>query len=533
MLTRLVIKNFAVFENQEIEFTQGMNVLSGESGAGKTVLIKAIQAVLGENVDENLIRKGFDQAYIEAAFNAPIPKIIEDFVDPGEEIVFSRIIKRGKPSRSMISGQSCSAKVLKQAGQELVSLTGQHAARKLISTNYQRQLLDDFAKLNNETSKMRSYYKQLREKEGDLDKLNQANNRDQQQVNFWRQEIDFFEKISPQPNEIESLENEIKILSSSEEIQSAAALACSMLLDDNGITDNMAQVNKLLKIDAGQEFEQLEVDLSLATDNLREIAYRIQHLSESIVSDPQRLIEAEDRLKQLNDLCIRHQNNSIVSIEETIMNYQNQLNQITNNSQLTSQLETEISELKQQYQNQAELISGKRKLAAKKMKAHSEKELRDLGLEAEIKINLIEKPADEHGLEKIEFLLKANQGLDFTSLNKGASGGELSRVNLALLLSKQDSYNCYLFDEVDSGIGGQTAHAVANKLKQLSEQGAQLLVITHLVQIASVADSNYLIDKQEGSTVIDHLDSQQLNKELARLIGAQEKDADQVAELIS
>lgn len=539
MLRRLRIENLAVFEELEVEFGAGLNVISGESGAGKTMLVRALELVLGANADPSLIGPAGDEAYVEAAFDDPVPEALRDLVAEGEELTLARRLRKEGPSRSLAGGRSCSAAQLKDAAGELLSLTGQHAARRLVSPAYQLALLDSSGGLEQQAVEVAELFRAWKEAEKAEEELREALLDGQRRLDLLRHEVELYDRLEPREGEVEELEAEQRRLQAADQLREALAGAEAFLIDDGGASDRLDRALAGLSnvADADKRVSDLAAEIESLTEQVREAGRNARELCGEMVGDQERLGEVEERLNSLMDLRRRFRGASISEIAERIEKSRAELGEIEGGDERLSELRDAREAAESSYREAAAKLRKKRRTASAKLSKSVAGNLGDLGLaEAELIVELEEVEPRSSGIDRAQFLLRANKGLEPAPLDSGASGGELSRLNLALLLAAHNQGRSYLFDEVDSGIGGHTAHSVAEKLAALASS-SQLLVITHLAQIAVRGDRNFLISKSstaDGTTAtLTPLDDQkQRDAEIARLVGASEDSGQLAADLL-
>jgi len=539
MLRRLTIKNLALFKDIEVEFGPGLNVISGESGAGKTMLLKAIEIVLGGPVDTALIGPYGEEAYIEAAFDDTIPASLTDLIDPDQELTLARRLRRQGTTRALAGGRSCSAAQLAEAGHELLSMTGQHAAQLLVSTSYQRQLLDDSGNLEDQARQLNKLFKSWQELVAEMEAFREKLLDSRRKMEILRADIEAYDQVEPAPDELEQLEQLQRRLSASDQIREALQRTYGLLNEDGGAADRLGQaVGEMTSVvDRDIGLDKLGAELEELEERIREAGRQVRESLDSVAADPAQITEVEERLIALKDLQRRFRGMSFEDIRSRVATARDELTQIENGDDQLRLLEEKSKAAEETYLTAAKALSKERKKASKKLIAATEKQLGDLGMgEAELVIEMASQQPRANGVDKIRFLLKANHSLPPAPLDKGASGGELSRVNLALLLAAYQSGRSYIFDEVDSGIGGRTAHAVADRLGKLAEN-SQLIVITHLAQIAIRADSSFLISKDtRGEKVVATLqrlaDDKERTAEIARLVGAEESDAEEATRML-
>lgn len=536
MLLRLRIENLLLFAETEVVFQEGLNVISGETGAGKSVFLKALGLVLGDKASKDLIRPGAEEAYIEAFFDQRIPLFLEI---TEEDPVLARRLNKSS-SRAFVSGRSCAAEVLAEGGAELIFLTGQHAAQKLSSPTYQRYLLDTFAQVD--THELQASYRLWQQREEDLQDLRKKLLALEERGEFLEHEKSLIEELGLEEGEEESLAEERGKLLHADKLAEKSQFIRQFLLDPG---EDSLLVDLARAVSSAEEMKEHDPDAAELLDLLSDASLSLEAagdlargMEESYAGDPGRLEEIETRLLAISDLRRRYKNMTLAEINAHLEEIASELSLWQSGEEELLRLEEEKEEAKREYFALAKEVSRKRKKAAEGLKKQVEGELADLALaDASFAVSLLPTDPGAQGLEKVEMLLSSNKGLEATPLGKGASGGELSRVNLALLLAlpRQEGI-VYVFDEVDAGIGGQTAHDLANKLLDLSKKN-QVIVVTHLAQIAALADNHLAIEKQSSGdstkATIAVLNSEERREEIARLLGLQKEDAGQATELLA
>jgi len=537
LLTNLAIHNFAIIRDLEICFRAGFNVLSGETGAGKSILVGALNLVLGARASSEMIRTGAGEAGVEAVMLLPPGNPCRQYMDQwgiesGPELVVRRSISRSGRNRVFINDQAASVQQLQQLSPLLISISGQHEHQRLLDPEAHLGLLDSFALLDSACSEVRDIHSAWQEKRDELAQMKRARQRKAAETDFLRFQIGELEAAKIQPDEDTELEQERKVLKNASALTSASQSAINALYSDKGsILERLSDIYKVLQtifdIDASQK--GLDEYLQQARINLDELAHALRQYVERIVFDPQRLTVVEDRLALLGRLGKKYgrsANEMIARLEE--------MRGIAGRSEESSlreeELEKEVEILRLAYLEKARALSIKRKEAAVRLATEVTGSLAGLDMShARFGTQFHNRDEDSPlfsptGLDQIEFLLSANPGEDLKPLAKVASGGELSRLLLALktLASRKEEAETLVFDEVDAGIGGRTAELVGVQLKKLSERH-QVVCITHLPQIACYGKWHYLVTKQSGgnetSTTIRMLTETERSEELARMLG--------------
>ena len=543
MLTRLLIENLTVFERVEAELDgMGLVCITGETGAGKTMLLQAMRLIAGAKSESSLIGPAGNEAYVEATFSGLVPKALTELATDGEELILARRLRKEGPARALCNGRGASASQLAEAAGELISLTGQHAARQLVSPAFQLELLDSAGGLGSEVEAIALAYSSHRQAAAELQNLRESMRDRERRFEMLRHEQELYGGLDPQPGESDLLHSERDRLRHAESLAETAVTLHEGLAVAEG---SVIECLDVLEADARRAAEHDKQFLGLADalldqrERLADVATAARDLRSGYEADPERLLEVEERLAAFAELRRRFGGAELEEIAAQMEDSAAELATLEDADAELARLASIAEEAEAAYEKAAGTLSKKRRKAATELRRAVETHLAELALpEAELEIAIAPAKPSARGSDNVEFLLRANRGLEATPLGKGASGGELSRVNLALALvaSEGSSHSCYLFDEVDAGIGGQTAHAVASKLAALAET-AQVIVITHLAQIAVQAQSHYVVEKQSAGertvTELRRLTSDgERQAELARLAGADGASGEEVERLV-
>jgi DNA repair protein RecN (Recombination protein N) len=545
MLSQLIISDFAIISHLEIEFRTGLNILSGETGAGKSIIINAVNLILGGRASSDLIRSGASEARVEALFYQPKNDLLSRFMSENSipfdgEIIIKRTISREGRNRITVNNSITNLQTLSTIGMMIISISGQHEHQILLRPENHLFLLDDLGNLNEKRTRLTELFvsyenhkKKIRQLESEIKAL-----RDKQELSsFQIKEIDSAEI---RENEDKELDEERKRLRNSEQIREVMTGSYYRIYEkEDSILSEISFCLKDLRTGSGYDsrLSDLAVSLESIKAELEDISFRLGDLKESVHMDPERLEKVEERLQLLSGLKKKYGH------ELTDMfSYRDRLAQQIND---TDQLENELKEIKKQLEQitgsllkEAESLSKERKKTASEMEKAVELELNLLemaGTRFQVKFidNLIPGVYDKssllnmigpEGYDRIEFMISTNVGEDMKPLSKIASGGELSRIMLAMktILARKTSVETIVFDEVDAGIAGATAEKVGEKINELS-QYHQIICITHLPQIASKGKNHFLVKKgiKEGrtQTLISELNNDERIYEIARLMG--------------
>lgn len=537
MLRSLSVENFALIHQLKMDFAEGFNILTGETGAGKSILIDAVQAVLGSRTSSDCIRTGTDAAYIEAVFeiNSQLDGVFSSWGwEPEEDgvlIMSRRITKQGK-SQCTVNGRAATLSMLRQIGEALLDIHGQHEHQSLLRTEQHGDLLDLFggSVLLQAKETVLQYHQVWKNLTRELQECIGNERERAQRLDLVRFQHNEIAEAKLKTNEDLSLQEEWKVLANSEKLKSAAESAYEYLYMGwkgqasviDGLENVVVRLREITKVD-----KQMEGALSVTESvlyQLQDVSREVADYKESIEADPQRLQTIHARLDLIEKLKKKYG----VTVAEVI-EYQScliaELDQLINNEQRAEVLQQEINIAYERLAGALERLSTLRKTAAVHLVTELRKELTDLGMkQAVFDISIELEDISANGQDRIEFMFSANPGEVPKPLAKIISGGEMSRVMLALktVLSNVDRIETVIFDEIDTGIGGGAAQSVAEKMAQIA-CNKQVLCITHLPQIACMADKHFFICKKvEGDrtyTEVNALDIQEQKAEIARMLG--------------
>ncbi|PCF39235.1 DNA repair protein RecN [Staphylococcus delphini] len=535
MLQSLSIKQFAIIDTLDVQFSDGLTVLSGETGAGKSIIIDAIGQLIGMRASSEFVRHGEKKAIIEGIFDIDDAKdairqletlgidINEDFL-----IVKREIFSSGK-SICRINNQTVTLQDLRQVMQALLDIHGQHETQSLLKQKYHVKLLDRYAdgEYIEELQQYAQSYGQHQEKIKELEALESADQALLQRLDLMKFQYDELKEAHLKEGEIEQLETDIKRIQNSENLSLALNAAYVTLTDEHAITDRLytlstelQNVNQILP----ETFEKLKEEVDQFYYTLEDTKHQIYEEINQTEFDEQYLNELESRMNLLNNLKRKYGKDisDLMIYQEKIAD---EINKIENYEESTSKLREEIQQLSQQVQEDGQKLSKARRIVARQLRDHIVNEIQYLQMKdanLEISFKPYESPQKD-GLERIEFLISPNKGEPLKSLNKIASGGELSRIMLALksIFVRARGQTAILFDEVDSGVSGQAAQKMAEKMKDIASV-IQVICISHLPQVASMSDHHLYISKHEKddrtTTTVRELTGDARIDEIARMI---------------
>lgn len=540
MLAQLFIRNIAVIEKASIDLEKGFTVLTGETGAGKSIIIDAIHAVLGERTSKELVRTGTDSASVSALFTGldeDTLSLLDQLSLPREEdgsLLIQRDIRLEGRSTCKINGAPATVSMLKQLGPRLVTIHGQHESYELLSPEVHMEYLDSFAGLESLLAEYQAAYRTLRETQRQLEALQTDEGEKARLSDLLHYQIDEIEAANVRVGEREELEAQRELIRNSEKIASALELLRGLLSGDEESEGLLAGISQAAA-QAGRVAAYLP-ELAEASQKLQEAGYLLEDVDAilhgtAVDFDPALQESIEERLDLLYKLGLKY-GGSEEKILEYLEDCHTRLHQIEFSDEERERLEAQYETQKAAAIALAKELSEQRKAASKQFISQVKGELAFLnmpGIAFETEIQRV--PLYHMGCDKLQFLVSANKGEPPKPMSKIASGGELSRIMLAIktVLSGKDKVDTLIFDEVDTGISGAAANKVGQKLKQVS-QNRQVLCITHLAQIAALADHHFLISKHvEGErtyTQVQGLDFEGRKREVARIIGG-----DQVTDL--
>ncbi|HEY0828204.1 MAG TPA: DNA repair protein RecN [Bacilli bacterium] len=544
MLMELAIRNLAVIEKIQVDFNKGFHVLTGETGAGKSILIDALSLIAGGRGSADLVRYGCDKADVEALFDVDLHHPVWDVLDKvgidfekEEHLVIRREITSQGKSSARINGQIVNLSMLREAGDCLINIHGQHEHQSLLKVDRHIQLLDLFG--YKDIMQVKLAYQASFEKYNELAKqlkfLQENTQQTLQMTDLYRFQTEEIETASLKVNEDELIQDERRKLSNAEKLFDAISQSHDVIYGGTKVLDLLGKATTKLK-DAvtydQQVLQPLYDQIQTAYYQLEDAAYQLRDYKEQIEFNPSRLEQIEQRLDLIASLRRKYGNN-VQEILDYLHKIKHELDLVENKDAILRELQGKADQELSALTGHAAKLTELRRLTAVKLASRIEIELADLHME-KTRFEVHFEPLDEgelkfskDGWDQVEFLISANPGEPLRSLVKIASGGELSRVMLALksIFSTMDRIPVLVFDEVDTGVSGRAAQAIAEKISRLSDS-CQVFSITHLPQVACMANAHYVITKQtEGErtfTSILLLDRKGRTDELARMLGGVE-----------
>lgn len=536
MLVHISVQNYAIVDHLDLELHEGMSVITGETGAGKSIMLDALSLTLGARTDSSVIRPGADKADILSSFDiSRIPEaqhwLQERDLETGTQCILRRVITREGRSRAYVNGTPCPLADLKALGELLIDIHSQHEHQSLLKTDTHRRLLDEFAGATEQARAVQSIAQRWRHTQQQLAQLS-ANEEEQrarrQLLTYQLEELDI---LAVQDGEVEQLEQEHKSLSNSESLLDN----CRQIIDtcsDNDSSNVLSLVGTLLQraravCGAPQAFTQATELLASAHIQIEEAVSEFNDFVDNFDADPQRQQWLEERLDSIYTLARKHRVTP-EQLHALQAQLQGELESLDADDASLEHLEQAAALLVTEFNQKAQSLSTLRSKAAKKLASAVMQQLHMLGM-PDGEFSVVLQPTESNkptafGLEHIEFLVSANPGQPLRALAKVASGGELSRISLAIqvITAQTSRVPTLVFDEVDVGIGGPTAEIVGQLLRQLGENG-QVLTVTHLPQVAAQGHQHLYVHKERKQksthTAVKVLSHEQRVEEVARMLG--------------
>ena len=519
MLKSFEVKDYALIEHISVEFGNGLNIITGETGAGKSILIDAMSLLLGERASTEVVRKGAQKSFVEGIFNVKGNKKVkslleENDVDFNDELIIRREISLKGTNRCFINDTPVNLNLVKEVGNLLVDLHGQHEHQSLLRTETHIDYLDEFGSYQEDLQQYKNIYSELLTKENELKDLKARENLIKEKKDFYAFQIKEIDNVSPQEDEEEKLNEELKILENSEKLAELTSNIYQLLYEsDNSVQDALSKVrNNLQKIsEIDKTFSEALNQSDSALAQVEDISNLVRSYNSKLNLDQEEVEEKRQRLAAIN-LLKKKYGGSIKSILDYRKKIGEEYEIAENFAGKINELSKVILELRKSAGSIAKKISQQRTQTAKVVKKGIEETLKELGIpNPEFKTEITNTKSEQDdgvvvdakfyaatskGIDEVEFFISTNPGEDLKPLAKVASGGEVSRIMLALksTLAKNDKLPLLIFDEIDVGVSGRIAQKVGNALKNLSTFH-QIISITHLPQIASQADQHYSIEK--------------------------------------
>ena len=542
MLVELRLENYAVIDNAVVEFSSGLNLLTGETGAGKSILIDALSLLLGEKASTDVIRSGAERAVVSAVFEneghqaEAIAAVLEaNGLDADQDsLILRREIASGGKGRVFVNNQPATVAVLRQLGPHLATIHAQNESLMSFDAATRLALLDTYASIRtNAVAETFAQWTGIRERIAELERDEHDKLRLLDLWNFQKKEI---EDARLQPGEDEKLETEKRVLANAEKIYNAAMNAFDLLYEgDSSTTATLRSAHKHLEELARYEpkFEDAAAALESARINVEDVGATVRDYAGGIHASPEHLAQVEDRLALLDRLKRKYgpELDDVIRLGAEVAQ---KIKDVENKDEVLLELRKQLADAAEAYLKVAQQISRKRKESAKRLEKLVEQEINELAMKVTFRIDFTETEGESHwsysGLDEVTYMIATNPGEPMHPLENIASGGELSRVMLALKATveagtaaskKKGAQRTMVFDEIDTGIGGRAAESVGKKLKGLSRTN-QVLCVTHLPQIATFADQHFLIEKRVAQgktrTTVRHILGHERTEEVARML---------------
>jgi len=537
MLNHIRIRNFAIIDHLDLDFKNKLTTLTGETGAGKSILLGALGLLLGDRADSDSVRAGSSKAEISAEFDISTLSGVKDWLSQKEldadgDCLLRRRLSADGRSRAFINGSPVPLQDMRQLGEMLVDIHGQHEHQSLMKADMQRQLLDDYAQHAKLLDEIRLVFNEWNNKKEKLNELQTACKDKNDRLDLLRYQVTELEDLSLLEGETETLQHEHQTLANADQLRDNCTSALNSLYDADDINIHLQLSQQAAKIEA-----MLSTDNSLspafdmlseAMVQIEETASLLRDYNDNLNSDPERFEEVETRLGVIHDLSRKHhvEPDQLINLTESLTA---ELSELDNADENLSLLESEVDKLNKKYNTLAKKLTDSRSKTSLKLNKQISESMQTLGMSGgkfEIQLTKKDKPSS-NGQDLVEYRVSTNTGQPFKALAKTASGGELARISLAIqmITAQQGRIPTLIFDEVDSGVGGGIAEIVGKHLRMLGES-RQVFCITHLPQVASQAHYHMQVykhsDGKETRTEIIPLEMEQRVDEISRMLGGLE-----------
>ena len=541
MLVSIAIKNFAIVRQLEVHWHNQMTTITGETGAGKSIAIDALAQSLGERSDAGMVRAGADKAEISTEFDICHLPQAKTWLESNDllsdnECILRRVISKEGRSQGYINGTRVPASLLKDLGNLLVSIHGQHAHQLLTKPEHQRSLLDAYANNQPLLTRVANRYKTWQSKQRELRQLQERQQEFSAQQQLLKYQVEELDSADIQAGEFAEIEQEHKRLHNAQSLLTDSQQALNLLIEEDSgnaysaIQSALSLMQRAANIDSNLSPSLELIDSALI--QLQEGSNELRQYCESVEMNPERLYEVEQRLDVMINLARKHQI-SPEHIPEHHSALAEELNNLSHSDERLVELELELEQARVEFEQECKALTEVRHAFADKLNnkiSASMAELNMAGAKFEIQLSDMGEQANKYGAEKVEFLVSANPGQPLQPLGKVASGGELSRISLAIqvIIAQKVTTPTLLFDEVDVGVSGPTASAVGKLMKKLSNN-TQVICVTHLPQVACYGHQQQFVKKvteqQQTETSMTALDNLGRVDELARLLGGDQISA--------
>ncbi|SER99252.1 DNA repair protein RecN [Halopseudomonas bauzanensis] len=537
MLVHLAVNNYAIVDHLELELDRGMTVITGETGAGKSIMLDALALTLGDRADSGAVRPGADKADILATFDiSEIPEAVQwlnqrDLSSDESQVILRRVVTAEGRSRAYINGSPCPQQDLRALGEMLIDIHSQHEHQSLLKADTHRRLLDDYAGASDLARQVQLAAQRCRQTEQALQQASDTNDEQNARIQLLSYQLEELDNLSLQDGELEQLEAEQRQLANAELIMQSCQQIINICSESDSGSVLQALTSSLNRLgglkEHGRSLDEAHNLLSGAQIQVEEAVGELTRYLDHFEADPQRQQQVEERLGVIHDLARKHRVNAdeLPALQQRLID---ELEGIQQQDADRERLSEELVAYREHFQSLASRLSDTRRKAATRLAKAVTGEIQQLGMPGgQVKVELHPLKAEQtplQGLENVEFLVSANPGQPAKPLAKVASGGELSRISLGIqvITAQTSRVSTLVFDEVDVGIGGPTAEIVGKLLRQLGERG-QVLTVTHLPQVAAQGHQHLFVRKEQKRdstrTCIDRLDQEGRVQEVARMLG--------------
>lgn len=537
MLVHLAVNNYAIVDHLELELDRGMTVITGETGAGKSIMLDALALTLGDRADSGAVRPGADKADILATFDiSDIPEAAQwldqrDLSSGEPQVILRRVVTAEGRSRAYINGSPCPQQDLRALGEMLIDIHSQHEHQSLLKADTHRRLLDDYAGASDLARQVQLAAQRCRQTEQALQQASDTNDEQNARIQLLSYQLEELDNLSLQDGELEQLEAEQRQLANAELIMQSCQQIINICSESDSGSVLQALTSSLNRLgglkEHGRSLDEAHNLLSGAQIQVEEAVGELTRYLDHFEADPQRQQQVEERLGVIHDLARKHRVNAdeLPALQQRLID---ELESIQQQDADRERLAEELVAYREHFQSLASRLSDIRRKAATRLAKAVTGEIQQLGMPGgQVKVELHPLKAEQtplQGLENVEFLVSANPGQPAKPLARVASGGELSRISLGIqvITAQTSRVPTLVFDEVDVGIGGPTAEIVGKLLRQLGERG-QVLTVTHLPQVAAQGHQHLFVRKEQKRdstrTCIDRLDQEGRVQEVARMLG--------------
>ena len=530
MIKHLLIQNYTLIESLEIDFEKGFTVLSGETGAGKSIILDAISLLLGKRSDRGSLYDKEKKCvlelkiYVSKEMECLFSKHDLDF--DTTSIIRREILPTGK-SRSFINDSPVSLSILQDISSNFLEIYSQNQSLKLKSQDKQLKLLDKIAKSEYELSEFQEIYLKFNRLSSEINQLKEDSKLSESELEFLRFQINEIDKASLKEEEKINLESEYNVLENSSSITEKLSKMYNYISEENGLSPRLSEIeNDLCKIsNFSEELTKLSDRISSVRIEVQDLEIEVQNINDSIKNNPEELSKIGERLDLINSLLSKHSKQNITDLLLFLDEMKIKIQSSSHSESIIKEKEVRLENVKKELYKSAEVLTKKRKSVSKEFQKNVESHLRKLGIKSPVFIIDIQQREDFNlsGKDIINFMFSANKGSDPLEINKAASGGELSRLMLCFsyLISDFDNLSCLIFDEIDTGVSGEIADLMSEMMKEMS-LNRQIISVTHLPQIASKANHHFKVYKKEmperTTTDTKKLTSEERIEEIAKML---------------